>query len=103
MRTILSINVVFALLAAVLYARAADESAPFTGKISIDRFDMIDPRVQRYGDIAILTFNIVDYGAQLSGGPKSTARWNTTEIYQRIDGQWKIVHSHWSYTKPESK
>jgi ketosteroid isomerase-like protein len=64
---------------------------------------MIDPRVQRHGDIAILTFNIVDYGAQLSGGPKSTARWNTTEIYQRINGQWKIVHSHWSYTKPELK
>ena len=77
--------------------------APFAGKISIERFELIDPKVQRHGDIAVLTFNLVDYGGQLGGGPKSTVRWNTTEIYQRINGQWKIVHSHWSYTKPELK
>jgi ketosteroid isomerase-like protein len=77
--------------------------APFTGKISIDRFEMIGPTVQRHGDVAILTFNLVNYGAQLSGNPKSTARWNSTEIYQRLNGRWKIVHSHWSYTKPELK
>ena len=77
--------------------------APFTGKISIDRFEMIGPKVQRHGDVAILTFNLVNEGAQLSGGPKSTARWNSTEIYRRVNGRWKIVHSHWSYTKPELK
>ncbi len=77
--------------------------APFTGKISIDRFEMIGPKVQRHGDVAILTFNLVNDGAQFSGGPKSTARWNSTEIYRRVNGRWKIVHSHWSYTKPELK
>jgi ketosteroid isomerase-like protein len=77
--------------------------APFQGKISIERVEMIDPKVQRHGDVAILTFNIVAYGGQMSGGPKSTVRWNTTEIYRRSKGQWKIVHSHWSYTKPELK
>ncbi len=74
--------------------------APFTGKISIERVEMIDPRVQRVGDVAVLTFNLNDYGARIGDGPKSTARWNSTEIYQRIDGKWKIVHSHWSYVKP---
>ncbi len=77
--------------------------APFIGKISIDRVEMVDPKVQRHGDVAVLTFNLVDYGAQINGGPRSTARWNSTEIYQRIDGKWKIIHSHWSYTKPELK
>lgn len=77
--------------------------APFTGKISIERVEMIDPKVQRHGDIAILTFNLVDHGARFDGGPKTTARWNSTEIFQRINEQWKIVHSHWSYTKPELK
>jgi uncharacterized protein (TIGR02246 family) len=77
--------------------------APFTGKISIERFEMIDPKVQHRGDVAVLTFNIVDYGAQLDGGPKSTARWNVTEVYQKLDGQWKIIHSHFSYIKPELK
>lgn len=77
--------------------------APFTGKIRIEKADMIDPKVQRSGDLAVLTFNLVDYGAQMDGGPKTTARWNATEVYQRLDGTWKIVHSHWSYVKPELK
>ena len=75
--------------------------APFTGKISIERVEMIDPKVQRAGDLAVLTFNLIDYGAQVAGGPKTTARWNSTEVYRRINGSWKIVHSHWSYVKPD--
>src|SRR5437763_14079525 len=31
--------------------------APFTGKIKSDRYEMIDPKVQRSGDLAVLTFN----------------------------------------------
>jgi ketosteroid isomerase-like protein len=58
--------------------------APFTGKIKIERYEMIDPKVQRSGDLAVLTFNLVSYGAQLDGGPKSTARWNSTEVYQHL-------------------
>jgi len=77
--------------------------APFAGKISVERIEMIDPKVQRLGDLAVLSFNLNDYGAQFAGGPTSTSRWNTTEVYQRINGAWKIVHSHWSYTKPELK
>jgi len=76
---------------------------PFAGKIRVERVEIIDPKVQRQVDMAVLTFNLVDYGAQLDGGPKSTVRWNCTEVYQRIDGKWKIVHSHWSYIKPALK
>lgn len=75
--------------------------APFNGKIKIERVEMIDPKVQQIGDMAVLTFNLVDYGAQVGDGPKTTARWNSTEVYQRIKGSWKIVHSHWSYVKPD--
>jgi len=64
---------------------------------------MIDPKVQRSGDLAVLTFNLVDYGAQMDNGPKATARWNSTEVYQRLNGTWKIIHSHWSYVKPVLK
>src|SRR6266513_1108026 len=46
--------------------------APFTGKIRIERLEMIDPKVQASGDIAVLTFNLNDYGAQLGDGPKTT-------------------------------
>jgi ketosteroid isomerase-like protein len=77
--------------------------APFTGKIKIEKAEMIDPKVQRSGDLAVLTFNLVDYGAQMDGGPKTTARWNSTEVYQHLNGSWKIVHSHWSFVKPVLK
>jgi len=73
--------------------------APFTGKIRIDRVEMIDPKVQRVGDLAVLTFNLSDYGSSIGDSPKSDARWNSTEVFQRVDGKWKIVHSHWSYVK----
>jgi len=75
--------------------------APFTGKIKIERVEMIDPKVQQSGDVAVLTFNLVDHEAQVGDGPKTTARWNSTEVYQRINGSWKILHSHRSYVKPE--
>src|SRR5262245_24335924 len=60
--------------------------APFTGKIKIERMEMIDPKVQRNGDLAVLTFNLNDYGAQMGDGPKTTERWNSTEMYTRIEG-----------------
>lgn len=31
------------------------------------------------------------------------ARWNSTEVYSRVAGKWRIIHSHWSYTKPDIK
>jgi ketosteroid isomerase-like protein len=76
---------------------------PFKGKIHIERAEMINPKVQQQGDVAVLTFNLISHGAQVGDGPKGDVRWNSTEVYQRIAGQWKIVHSHWSYTKPELK
>src|SRR5262249_42669424 len=32
-----------------------------------------------------------------------SANWNSTDVYSRIDGQWKIIHGHWSLIKPEIK
>lgn len=77
--------------------------APFSGKIKIEKVEIVDPKVQRSGDLAVLTFNLVDYGAQIGDGPKTTAQWNATEVYQRFTGSWRIVHSHWSYVKPVLK
>ena len=67
------------------------------------RYEMIEPKVQRHGDVALLTFNLVNYG-KLADRPESVlARWNSTEVYCHIEGKWKIIHSHWSYLKPELK
>ena len=64
---------------------------------------MIAPKVQRHGDTAVLTFRLVNYGKRPDGTERVTVRWNSTEVYAWMGGTWKIVHSHWSYTKPELK
>jgi hypothetical protein len=35
--------------------------APREGKIRIERYEMINPKVQMHGDTAVLTFNLIDY------------------------------------------
>jgi ketosteroid isomerase-like protein len=65
------------------------------GKVHADKFDMLNTRVQMAGDSAILSFNLI---ALEDGVPY---RWNCTEIFAKgFDSQWKLIHSHWSQTKP---
>jgi ketosteroid isomerase-like protein len=64
------------------------------GKIRIDRDEILEPKVQVIGDAAILTYRFVSHGSE------GSMRWNCTEVYQQTAGEWKIVHSHWSYTQP---
>jgi ketosteroid isomerase-like protein len=75
---------------------------PFVGKIKIDRYEMLSPLVQQSGDVAVLSFNLASHVRNPDGSPR-TVRWNSTEVYRRIGGKWKIVHNHWSFTKPELK
>ena len=81
----------------------ADLLVPLTGKIRVDCYDMVKPLVQRYGDAAILTFNLVSYRRRPDGTEQAISRWNSTETYARSDGRWRIVHSHWSFVRPELK
>jgi len=80
-----------------------DLLVPWTGKIRIDRYEMVNPKVQQHGDAALLTFNLVNYRRLPAGSERPVIRWNSTEVYARIDGRWRLVHSHWSYVKPELK
>ena len=73
---------------------------PATGKIRIDRYEMIRPKVQRRGEIAILTYQITNHVTR-PNGEAATVHWNSTAVYERIRGRWRIIHSHFSYTKPE--
>lgn len=75
---------------------------PLTGKIKVDRYEMIAPRVQQSGDVAVLSYNLASYGKRPDGAAV-VARWNSTAVYRRIDGNWRIIHSHWSFTKPDLK
>ena len=75
---------------------------PIKGLVKVDRYEMIDPQVRRAGDAAILTYNLVSHGRS-PAGEAIAVRWNSTAVYALADGQWKIVHCHWSYTKPDLK
>ena len=76
--------------------------APLTGKVKVDRYEMVNPRVQRHSDVAVLSYNLISYGKRPTG-ESVTVRWNSTAVYARLAGKWKIIHSHWSFTKPEIK
>lgn len=73
--------------------------APLVGKWTIARYELTGAKVQHHANVALLTFNLVNY----DGTGKPTSRWNATETYCLIAGKWKIIHSHWSYTTPELK
>jgi hypothetical protein len=63
------------------------------GKVSIERYELLNPLVQYIGNAAILTFNYVSYG-----GAEDEYRWNCTEVYEHLADGWKIIQTHWSYT-----
>lgn len=71
---------------------------PFRGQISIGRSEFINPRVQTDGKTAILTFNLKDYDIGDDGQETLGSHWHSTEIYRNIDGSWKLISTHWSYT-----
>lgn len=69
------------------------------GKVNIDYFELISPDVQIYGDVAVLTFNFKSY-AELSDGTKEEkTHWHTTEVFKKFDEGWKLISTHWSFTK----
>ena len=53
---------------------------------------LIDPDVRVAGDVAWLACNVDNF----SDTGERIRRWNCTEIYHHTDGEWRIVHSHWS-------
>ena len=65
------------------------------------RYERVAPRVQQHGDVALLTFNLINYGKLFDGVERELARWNSTEVYARVgNSSWKIIHSHRSYVQP---
>ena len=64
---------------------------PIKGQIHVSKYEMLNPKVTATNDMAVLTFNLLSYEADQS------SKWNCTEVYRlEPNGQWKIVHTHWS-------
>jgi ketosteroid isomerase-like protein len=63
------------------------------GSIHIERYDLIDPKVQVCGEVAVLTFNLVSHmGA-------NAVPWNCTEVYRHDPTGWRLIQTHWSITR----
>jgi ketosteroid isomerase-like protein len=64
------------------------------GKISAERFEILNPHVQSASDMTVLTFNFVSFAQKAM-----TSRWNCTEVYRQDADGWRIIQSHWSITR----
>jgi ketosteroid isomerase-like protein len=65
---------------------------PIGGQINVSKYEMHNPKVSAMNDMAVLTFNLHSYKAD------TVSKWNCTEVYRlEPNGQWKIVHTHWSF------
>jgi hypothetical protein len=58
---------------------------------------MIHPVVQSTDRMAVLTYNLQSFSGE------TIWKENCTEVYRlEEDDEWKIIHSHWSLTKPSN-
>jgi ketosteroid isomerase-like protein len=76
--------------------------AAVEGKIHYGVSEYIAPRVQAFGDVAVLSYHYRSADVREDGSVSSGTRWNTTEVFARVDDRWRIVHTHWSYARAGS-
>jgi len=57
--------------------------------------EMLNPKVQVYGDVAILTYNFAGEVKNKDGEVKPT-RAKSTRVYAKLNGKWKLVHANFA-------
>ena len=62
------------------------------------RYDLLEPRLQLYGDTAIVTYTFMLSTANPEGGVEHRTH-NESRVLIKRDGQWKVVHVHKSPAK----
>lgn len=77
------------------------EYAQREGKIFYDVMDFIAPRVQVCGDLAVLTYRFLSTWLNPDGSVAHRTPWNCTEVFVRMAGPWRIIHTHWSFIRGE--
>ena len=73
----------------------------FEGRLNILRNEFPNPQVivSDGGDLAVLHYNLVNIVPDGQGGEKQGTPWNSTQVYRFIDGQWRVAHVNWSFTR----
>ena len=65
------------------------------GKITAHNYEIVDPKVQVFGEVAILTLRY--HGSTTDGQPGPP--WKATSVYHLTNDNWLVVHAHWSLVK----
>ena len=60
-------------------------------------YEILDPRVQVYGNTGILTLHFQATGPD----GEEWQPWKATSVYRYAEGGWRQVHAHWSLIKQE--
>jgi ketosteroid isomerase-like protein len=55
--------------------------------------EMLNPKVQVYGDVAILSYNYAGVN-QSKDGKVENIKAKSTRVYVRMNGTWKLVHAN---------
>jgi hypothetical protein len=76
-------------------AALRDLYAQYGGMPLFDGYEMLEPKVQLAGDVAVLTYRLVQH----RGGV--TRYWNGTQVYWKKAEGWRVIHSHWSAAKEQ--
>jgi hypothetical protein len=66
----------------------------YRGTPLYDSYEIVNPKVQVCGDVAVLTYQL----ERRNGA--ATSYWNGTQVYQKKKEGWRIIHTHWSAAKP---
>jgi len=61
--------------------------------------EFVNPRIQAYGDAAVLTCQLLAVVLDPDGTSKVRTPWHISEVFVRAGGAWRLVHTHWSYVK----
>lgn len=71
----------------------------WAGKVRIPRYEIVNPQVVSDGNLAVFSYNLVNYVHDADGSETEGTRWNSTQVYRRTGDQWRVVHAHWSFTR----
>lgn len=66
------------------------------GKMKADSYEFVSPRVQFGADMAVLTYQLHADTTLIE------MHYNVIEIFQKVDGAWKVIHSTWDLITPFS-
>ncbi|MDH4260168.1 MAG: nuclear transport factor 2 family protein [Gammaproteobacteria bacterium] len=76
-----------------LAARFTEAQDKDPGKTLVS--EMLNPKVQVYGDVAILSYNYMGYGQDKDGTVKPN-RAKSTRVYAKQGGKWLLVHANFA-------